>query len=120
MAGTAGDRGEAGRNARDAGAGWLFAEPALSQTVVADGAEEVRAAEVRPIGFAEVELGIGALPHQEPRQPLLSGGADDEVGVGLALGVEVLADLLRRQFGDDRLEIRAIVVAGPQQGPDGV
>src|SRR5699024_3855915 len=98
------------------GAGRLLAEPALSQPVVADGAEEVRAAEIRPIGFAAVELGIGALPHQEPRQPLLYGAADDEIGVGLALGVEVCAALLRGQFGDDRLEIRAVVVAGPQQG----
>ena len=32
----------------------------------------------------------------------------------------MLADLLRGQFGDDRLEIRAVVVAGPQQGSDGV
>ena len=35
-----------------------------------------------------------ALPEQEAGQPLLARGADHQVGVGLALGVEVLGDVL--------------------------
>ena len=35
------------------------------------------------------EFAIGGLPHQEIRQPLLAGGADDEVGIGDSGGIEV-------------------------------
>ena len=43
---------------------------------------------------------MGALPEQEPGQPLLPGGADDQVRIGLAGGVEVLGDVLDvEQFG---------------------
>ena len=34
------------------------------------------------------------LPQQEPGEPLLTRGTDDQVGVGLTLGVEVLGDVL--------------------------
>ena len=53
-----------------------------------------RLPEVRPVGLAEVELRVRALPEQEAGQPLLAGGADHQVGVGLAPGVEVLGDVL--------------------------
>src|SRR3982751_5684614 len=70
------------------------AVPALAQPVGPDRPQEVDAAEVRPVGLAEVELAVRALPEQEAAQPLLPRRADDEVGVGLALGVEVLGDVL--------------------------
>src|SRR3954468_16900473 len=66
------------------------AEPAVPLGIGAQRAEEVDASEVRPERVAEVELRVCALPEQEPAQPLLTGGADDEVGVRLAPGVEVL------------------------------
>src|SRR5688572_21906620 len=72
----------------------LFAEAAPPCGVRADRPQEVHLAEVRPVGLAEVELRVRALPQQEARQPLLARGADDEVRVGLALGVEVLGDVL--------------------------
>src|ERR1044071_3440459 len=69
-------------------------EPALPVRVRAERPEEVDVPEVRPVRLTEVELRLRALPEQEPPQPLLARRADDEVRVGLALGVEVLGDLL--------------------------
>src|SRR5699024_916472 len=48
----------------------------------------------RPERLAEVELAVRALPHQKTAQALFAGGADDQVRVGLALGVQMLGDLL--------------------------
>ena len=70
------------------------AEAALALGVRADRAQEVDPAEVGPVGLAEVELAVRALPQQEAAEPLLARGADHQVGVGLALGVEVLGDVL--------------------------
>jgi len=61
----------------------LDAEPALTRGVGAERAEEVDATEGGPVGVAEVELGVGALPEQEPAEPLLARGPDDQVGIGL-------------------------------------
>src|SRR5215211_1669593 len=58
-------------------------------------AKEVHLTEVRPVGVGEVVLGVGRLPQQEPGQPDLPGGADDQVGVGHPGGVQVAGDLLR-------------------------
>ena len=46
------------------------------------------------------------LPQQEPGEPLLARGADDQVGVGLALGVEVLGDVLLAEGGGHLLQAR--------------
>src|SRR5688572_28109934 len=70
------------------------AEAAFAGCVRAHRAQEVDAAERRPERVAEVELRMDALPEQEAGEPLLPRGADDEVGVGLALGVEVLGDVV--------------------------
>ena len=48
------------------------AEAAVPVGVVAQGPQEVDLAEVRPVGLAEVELRVGALPEQEAGQPLLA------------------------------------------------
>jgi hypothetical protein len=42
---------------------------------------EVVRIELRPHPIGEVKFGVGALPEQEIRQPLLSAGADDEIDV---------------------------------------
>src|SRR3954465_9555848 len=70
------------------------AEAALALRVGADGPQEVDLAEVGPVGLTEVELALGALPEQEAAEPLLTGGPDHEVGIGLSLGVEVLGDVV--------------------------
>ena len=43
-----------------------------------------RAAEVGPQRVGEVELGVGRLPQQEVRQPLLARGADEQVELAAA------------------------------------
>src|SRR5712691_2535271 len=58
------------------------------------GPQEVDLAECGPVRVAEVELRVRRLPQQEPAEPLLAAGADDEVGVGLAGRVQVLGDVL--------------------------
>src|SRR6476620_1529549 len=83
-------------------------------------AQEVHVAEVRPVRLAEVELGGGALPEQEAAEPLLARGADDEVGVGLALGVEVLGDVVDRELGGDLLDRLALGGPGQEQVTHGV
>src|SRR6478735_9079188 len=70
------------------------AEAAFTLGVRADRAQEVDPAEVGPQRLAEVELRVGRLPEQEATEPLLARGPDHQVGVGLALGVEVLGDVL--------------------------
>ena len=42
---------------------------------------EMLGAEVRPQHVQEHQLRIGGLPEQKVRQPLLAGGADDQVGI---------------------------------------
>src|SRR4029450_3076117 len=69
-------------------------EAALPLPVRAERADEVHLPEVGPQRFAEIELAMRGLPHQEPGQPLLARRPDDQVGVRLALGVEVLGDVL--------------------------
>src|SRR5206468_3153060 len=70
------------------------AEPPLSRGVRAQRPQEVDVPEVGPERLAEVELAVRALPQQEATQPLLAAGADDEVGIGLPPGVQVLRDVL--------------------------
>ena len=86
----------------------LGAEAAVPVAVRAQGPQEVDVAELRPVGVAEVELAVRALPEQEAGQPLLARGADQQVGVGLALGVEVLGDVLDVEEGGDLFEAGAL------------
>src|SRR6187399_1714721 len=73
------------------------AESAIPRRVIADRAEEVDLAQIGAERLDEVELAVRALPEQEVAQALLPRGADDQIGVRLASGVEVLADLLRSE-----------------------
>src|SRR6478752_2848482 len=72
----------------------LHAVTAVTGGVVAKRAQEVDPSELRPIGLREPHLGVRALPQQEARQPLLPRGADHQIGVGHAGGVQVFRDRL--------------------------
>src|SRR5690606_22387812 len=72
------------------------------------------------IGLAEVELAVGALPHEESAQALLAGGANHEFGIRLALGVQVLRDLLDRDAVGELLGGLARGEAVAQVGAHGI
>src|SRR5690348_7403687 len=65
----------------------------LAALVRAYRAQEIDPAERRPQHVAEIEFAVRRLPDQETGQPLLAAGADDEVRVGHAAGVEVAFDV---------------------------
>jgi hypothetical protein len=72
---------------------------AVAFLVAAERAEEVEFAERGPVDVGEVELAVGALPEEEAAEAYLAACADDQVGVGLADGVEVRCE----RFGGDLL-----------------
>ena len=65
--------------------------------------------ELRPQGLGEIEFRVHGLPHEEAREPLLTGGADHEVGVRLAGRVEVLGDVVDVEQARDLLERRPLL-----------
>src|SRR5581483_12156103 len=81
----------------------LLAEPPIPVLVAPDRPHEIDLAEGGPVGVAEVELAVGALPQHEAREAHLPAGPDDQVRVGSVLGVEVLLDRVRRQIAKDVL-----------------
>src|SRR3954469_17892420 len=95
-------------------------EPAVPQGIGAQGTEEVDPSEVRPERVTEVELRVRALPEHEATQALFTRGADDEVGVGLALGVEVVGNVLDVEQCRDLFQGRALRGVLVQETPDGV
>ena len=58
------------------------AEAPVAASELVDRGLEGGAIEVRPKHRHKDELGIGRLPQEEIRQPLLAGRADEEVGIG--------------------------------------
>src|SRR6185436_3492909 len=60
--------------------------------------------EIGPERLAPVELGVGGLPDQEVRQALFPAGADDEVRIGHAGGVQRVVD--RRLVDRLRIDVR--------------
>src|SRR3569623_1047761 len=79
--------------------GWGMSPPRLDSPIAAIAAgivfehlAERGLVEIRPVLFNENELGIGALPEQEIREPLLAAGADNDVRIGHARGVERAPD----------------------------
>src|SRR5918993_275770 len=83
------------------------AEPTLPLTEGAQRPEEVNLAEVGPVGLAEVELTVRALPQEEASEALFPRRADDEVRVRLTLRVEVLGDVLDIDDLGELLDARA-------------
>ena len=57
------------------------AEAAIPMGIFVDRRDQRRPVEIRPEDRQEDEFGVGRLPQQEIRQPLLAGGADDEVRI---------------------------------------
>src|SRR6202034_3748825 len=72
----------------------LAAVAAVPGRVGPERPEEIDLAEGRPVCVTEVKFRICALPQQEAAEPLLAGGADDQVRVGLAGRVQVFGDVL--------------------------
>src|SRR5262245_56379472 len=62
---------------------------ALPLLEVEDRLEQVATAEVGPEGARHPDLGVRDLPEEEVADPQLPGGADHQVGVGLARRVEI-------------------------------
>src|SRR5262245_46270467 len=77
-------------------------EAAIALLKVGDRPVEIGGAEIRPQDRRDPQLGVGNLPQQEVRDAHLAAGADQEIGVRHAVGVERaadvgLADIFRRQ-----------------------
>src|SRR5713101_8408489 len=73
------------------GAVWLV-QPAVAPLALLeflDGLQQVNAAEVRPVGLSDVDLGVSRLPKQEVAQAHLAAGADDQIEFGEVAGVEM-------------------------------
>src|SRR5260221_477826 len=60
--------------------------------VGSDGLVEGGSVEVRPVRLGHVQLGVADLPEEVVADAEFAGGADEEVGVGEAGGVEVCRD----------------------------
>src|SRR5450631_4691639 len=75
------------------------AEPALAPAEGLERLVELGLAERRPVGVGEVELGVGRLPEQEVRQPLLARRPDQQIQLRQPAGLQrrrqlLLGDLL--------------------------
>src|SRR5262249_9648132 len=86
--------------------------PALERT---DRPQEVDLAKRRPVHLGEVKFRGCALPQQESREPDLSAGADDEVGIGQIRRVDVPSDCVRGHGVDDILQRFAFLQLLPQK-----
>src|SRR3954451_9106999 len=96
------------------------AEAAFTLGVRAHSAEEVDPSKVRPVGLAEVELAVRALPEQKTSEPLLPRGADHQIRVRLALGVQVLRNVVDVEVLGELLDGGASGGVLLEQGPYGV
>src|SRR3990172_4138404 len=72
------------------------APPAL--LIIPDGSEEADLAKGGPVGVAEVEFAVGALPEEEAREADLAARPDNEIRIGKIVHVEILADLFGRDL----------------------
>jgi hypothetical protein len=86
----------------DAGAGggiWLIqaAVAAIAFLEFYQGFEQAGAVEIGPQRFADVHFGVGDLPEEEIAYPHFSAGADEQIGVRQAFGVQITGDFI---FGD--------------------
>jgi hypothetical protein len=75
--------------------------PVLPGGEAAQCSQEVDLAERGPVGIAEVQFGVHALPAHEAGDALLTAGADDQVGIGLPGCVQVPGDVVGGEdFGE--------------------
>ena len=56
------------------------------------GFEKFRAGKIRPESFGDVNFGVGDLPEQKIADAHFAAGADEQVGIGEAGGIEMLGD----------------------------
>src|SRR5262249_42434582 len=66
------------------------AEPAGAPGIVTDGCMKLLCSEVGPVDAGDVELGVADLPKKIVAHAQFAGGADQEVGVGEAGGIEAV------------------------------
>src|SRR5215203_3954211 len=67
---------------------------AIALLIREDGFEQVPLAEVRPERLRDPDLGIGNLPQEEIADAHFSAGADEQIRIGLAGGVEKACEAL--------------------------
>src|SRR5215203_6009484 len=91
-------------------------EPPLPAAEVAHGVGQVGAAEVGPHAVGEDQLGVGALPEQEVREPLLAAGADQQVHVGGGTAVVGRIGEQAREGFAGELALAAQAVGGAEDG----
>src|SRR5699024_1444766 len=73
----------------------LFPVTPIAALIDAYRTQKIDAAEGRPQHVAEVEFAVGRLPQQKTGKALLAAGADDEIRIRHAFGVQVMADVTR-------------------------
>src|SRR5438309_10662530 len=71
------------------------AVPALALLKFEQSLKQPRAAEIRPERFGDKNLRVGDLPKQKIAHAHLAAGAEQQVGVRQAFGVQVPRELLR-------------------------
>src|SRR5258708_12931548 len=89
-----------------------FSKAPIAALILEDGVEEGAPVEVRPQHRGDVQLGIGELPQQKVRQALLTGGANQQIGVAPRRRVQLGAD---RLFVDVFELLRALYHFFPNQ-----
>src|SRR5712691_4598945 len=86
---------------------------------------QVVGAEVRPQHVEEAELGVGRLPEQEIRQPLLAAGANEKIdisnrGLSLIFRKKWGLSLILQQAGELLARGRPLEAPGRRRVGDGV
>ena len=89
----------------------LRAEAPLPLLIIADRPEKIDLAKGGPVGVAEIELTIGALPEEEAGEAEFATRPDDEIRIGKIIHIEILADLFGRDLFCSLLE------GAPPSGP---
>src|SRR5687767_6931174 len=71
-----------------------FSKASLAALILQDRREEITAREVRPQDGYDVQLGIRELPEHEVRDALLSRRANQEIGIGTPIGIQVRTECI--------------------------
>src|SRR6187200_576303 len=81
---------------------WLSsdaAKPAVPPRVFLQRVEQLPFAEIRPEGRSDDQFGVGNLPEEEVAHPHFAARADEQIGVGIMLGVKMLREHLLVDLG---------------------